>query len=201
MALPTKSLCPGASSRVTRVGSRPSPGVTGVTNLACATSTVTPRDRSSSVASSANAQPNEALPRSAASLSFRLCRLASTAPTAWSTRPINVDLPASTCPSTTTCMSRAPAEDACASSSSVGTYSSIGRRVGRRHGAFDVDDDIDAFDLVGSLMERDANPGTTPPEGLTLRAITASSGEGDAKSNPGGGGSPPDGARGAGRAG
>ena len=88
-----------------------------------------------------------------------------------------------------------------ASSSSVGTYSSIGRRVGRRHGAFDVDDDIDAFDLVGSSMERDANPGTTPPEGLTLRAITASSGEGVAKSNPGGGGSPPDGARGAGRAG
>jgi hypothetical protein len=54
-----------------------------------------------------------------------------------------------------------------------------------------------------SSRDSDANPGTVPPVGLTRFAITASSGDGVAKSNPGGGGFPPADARvdGSGRAG
>ena len=194
MAFPTKSLCPGASSNVTRVGSG-RVGVTGVTNLACATSTVTPRARSVSAVSSANAHANDDLPSAAASFSFRLSCLASTTPTRWSTRPMSVDLPASTCPSTTTCMSRL-AFDACASSSSLGTYSWTGRD-GGGFCATAVDEDLP------SSRDSDAKPGTVPPVGLTRFAITASSGDGVAKSNPGGGGFPPADARvdGSGRAG
>ena len=61
MAFGTKSLCPGASNSVTSV--RP------VVNAACATSTVTPRARSSGRSSSAHAHLNEPFPAAVASRS------------------------------------------------------------------------------------------------------------------------------------
>mmetsp|Transcript_12694 Transcript_12694/g.32556 ORF Transcript_12694/g.32556 Transcript_12694/m.32556 type:complete len:220 (+) Transcript_12694:1116-1775(+) len=102
-----KSRWPGASSSVTLN--------LGVWNPDTATSTVTPRARSSGRSSSSHAQEKEALPACAASFWF-LCTVRwSTRPRSCRRRPISVDLPASTCPSTTRCNPARPPPSACSS--------------------------------------------------------------------------------------
>ena len=96
----TKSLCPGASSRWKRV--------VGVRKLSCATSMVTPRARSSSDESSAQAYAKLLLPILALPRTFFSCSRSPSWPNSCSMRPISVDLPESTCPTTTRPISRCP---------------------------------------------------------------------------------------------
>mmetsp|Transcript_20652 Transcript_20652/g.57626 ORF Transcript_20652/g.57626 Transcript_20652/m.57626 type:complete len:401 (-) Transcript_20652:448-1650(-) len=93
--LGTKSRCPGASNRVT--------ANLGVSKRVVATSTVTPRARSSGRSSNTQAQENDAFPATAASRWFLCTSFCETWPSSYSSRPMSVDLPASTCPSTTRC--------------------------------------------------------------------------------------------------
>eukprot|EP00962_Isochrysis_galbana_P005574 scaffold1504_cov111-Isochrysis_galbana.AAC.6 len=91
--LGTKSRWPGASSTLILRRS--------VWMKAVLTSIVTPRSRSSAPWSRRKAYLNELFPSAFASFSHRCKARGSTAPASRSSRPIRVDLPASTCPTTT----------------------------------------------------------------------------------------------------
>lgn len=91
--LGTKSRWPGASMSVNALRV--------VSNASRATSIVTPLLRSSSVASRAQACANDALPARCEARSFAFAVLSETTPSSCKSRPINVDLPASTWPTTT----------------------------------------------------------------------------------------------------